>query len=83
MLERFQLTGKNAIVTGASGTIGGAMAEALARAGANVAMCYHSNSEPIEKAIRELSPLGVTLRGYKIDCMQRACRQGDGRFWQH
>lgn len=71
MLERFQLTGKNAIVTGASGTIGGAMAEALARAGANVAMCYHSNSAPIEKAIRELSSLGVTLRGYKIDCMQR------------
>ncbi len=31
MLERFQLTGKNAIVTGASGTIGGAMAEALVR----------------------------------------------------
>ena len=47
------------------------MAEALARAGANVALCYHSNRAPIERMIEELTPTGVKLLAYRIDCMQR------------
>ena len=71
MLQRFQLTGKNAVVTGASGTIGGLMADTLARTGANVALCYHSNKDAIDQRIAALSSCGVTLRGYRIDCRRR------------
>ncbi|MDB6181871.1 3-oxoacyl-ACP reductase FabG [Paracoccus fistulariae] len=46
----FDLTGKNALVTGASGGIGGAIAEALHAAGANVAL-----SGTREAPLRELA----------------------------
>ena len=46
----FDLTGKNALVTGASGGIGGAIAEALYAAGANVAL-----SGTREEPLRELA----------------------------
>jgi NAD(P)-dependent dehydrogenase (short-subunit alcohol dehydrogenase family) len=42
------LRGKNAVVTGASGVIGGAMALALMRHGANISLTYRSNRSAIE-----------------------------------
>ncbi len=49
----FDLTGKNALVTGASGGIGGAVARALARAGAAVALSG-TRAEALETLAEEL-----------------------------
>lgn len=65
----FDLSGKNAIVTGASGVLGGHMAEALIECGANVAMSYNTNSGPVDERVSRLSKLGSTLRGYKVNYM--------------
>lgn len=63
---KFDLSGKNAIFTGASGVLGGHMAEALIECEANVAMSYNSNSGPVDERISRLSKPGSTLRGYKV-----------------
>ena len=49
----FDLTGKNALVTGASGGIGGAIARALHGAGATVALSG-TRTEPLEALAQEL-----------------------------
>jgi NAD(P)-dependent dehydrogenase (short-subunit alcohol dehydrogenase family) len=67
---QFDLAGKNAIVTGASGVLGGQMAEALIECGADVAMTYNTNSEPVNERIARMSRQGNRLRGYKVDYMR-------------
>jgi NAD(P)-dependent dehydrogenase (short-subunit alcohol dehydrogenase family) len=52
-----ELRGKTAVVTGASKGIGYAVAESLARAGANVLICAR-NAEEVAKAARTLDELG-------------------------
>lgn len=42
VLEQFQMKGKVAVVTGAADGIGYAVAEAMAEAGASVALLYNS-----------------------------------------
>jgi len=49
----FDLTGRNALITGASGGIGGAIAKALHAAGAQVALSG-TRSAPLEELAREL-----------------------------
>lgn len=39
------LTGKNVVITGATGQLGRVMAKTLAACGANIAVCYHSNQQ--------------------------------------
>ena len=51
----FDLTGKNALITGASGGIGGAVATALHAAGATVTLC--EVEEYVEQDARESDPL--------------------------
>jgi 2-deoxy-D-gluconate 3-dehydrogenase len=64
ILEDFQLTGKNALVTGSSRGLGAAIALALAEAGANVA-CHGRSSEGrgTSEKIRELGGKSFYLAG--------------------
>ena len=67
---KFDLSGKSAIVTGASGVIGGGMAEALIECGANVAMSYNSHGGPVEERIARMTRQGNKLRGYRVNYMR-------------
>lgn len=60
-----ELTGKTAIVTGASGGLGGEIAAGLAGAGMDVVCCYHSNSQRAEEVasrVRKAGRKAVTVR---------------------
>ncbi len=52
--ELLDLTGKTALVTGASGNIGSGIASRLAEAGASIVAHCHSNREPAEALIASL-----------------------------
>lgn len=54
----FDLTGKKALVTGASRGIGRGIALALAKQGADVAVNFRSNAEEAEKVVSEIKALG-------------------------
>jgi 3-oxoacyl-[acyl-carrier protein] reductase len=54
----FDLTGKVALVTGASGSLGRAMALALAGAGADIACHYFKHQEPASEVASEVGKLG-------------------------
>lgn len=86
--ELFDLSGRVAIVTGASGGLGKAMAMGLARAGAKVAMCSRT-LEKIEAAAKETRdatgsdalPLSIDVRdGKQIDEMVRKTLDKFGRI---
>ncbi|GHU81456.1 3-oxoacyl-ACP reductase [Clostridia bacterium] len=53
------MTGKTALITGASGGIGLAMAEAFAIAGYQVLAGYHTHPEPIGRLARRLAGLSI------------------------
>jgi NAD(P)-dependent dehydrogenase (short-subunit alcohol dehydrogenase family) len=69
-LEHFDLSGKTALVTGATRGLGEVAAGALAKAGANVAVCGRSRPdlERVSAAIREL---GVRARGFELDVLSK------------
>lgn len=60
VLPLFSLKGRTAIVTGAGAGIGLAVADALAEAGANVAIWYNSNKKAVERAQEIADKWGVT-----------------------
>jgi gluconate 5-dehydrogenase len=64
--DLFDLTGKNAIVTGGGSGIGRDMAQALAEAGANLVLCARK-VERCEQAAEELAALGVKTLGLRCD----------------
>lgn len=54
----FDLTGKKALVTGASRGIGRGIALCLAKAGADVAVNFHSNASEAQIVVQEIKKLG-------------------------
>ena len=66
-LIMFELTGKTAIVTGASRGIGKAIALKLAERGANVAFNHLGDGEKAEETVKELEALGVKAAAYECN----------------
>ena len=66
------LTGKTAIVTGASKGIGAAIAKALAAAGAAVAVNYASDKEGAERVVAEITGKGGRAIAVGADVSKQA-----------
>ncbi|CAG7839040.1 3-ketoacyl-ACP reductase [Clostridium novyi B str. ATCC 27606] len=60
-MNEIMLTGKNAIVTGASRGIGKAIAIKLADLGANVVLNYRSNINSVNEVVKEIESKGVKV----------------------
>ena len=71
MNNLFDLTGKVALVTGASSGLGVQFAKALARQGADVAICAR-RVEKLEAVKAEIEALGVKCFAYKCDVQDNA-----------
>ena len=69
------LTGKTALVTGASKGIGRAIALRYAEEGANVAFTYLSSIEKGEALVKELESKGVKAAGYRSDASNFAAAE--------
>jgi 3-oxoacyl-[acyl-carrier protein] reductase len=67
----FSLEGKRALVTGSSRGIGKGIALCLAKAGASVAVNYHSNKEKAEEVVKEIKVLGVESFSVKANVSNR------------
>jgi NAD(P)-dependent dehydrogenase (short-subunit alcohol dehydrogenase family) len=84
ILERFKVTGKTALVTGAGQGIGEAFAHALAQAGARVAIVdvNGANAEKVAKAIRsynkEVVAIACDIRSQEE--VKRMVQEVTGRF---
>ncbi|KAJ5488791.1 NADP-dependent mannitol dehydrogenase [Penicillium diatomitis] len=75
VLEQFRLGGKVVVVNGAADGIGLAVAEAMAEAGAHVALWYNSNDAAIGKAQQLASTHNIQAAAYKVD-------GEDSPFWE-
>ena len=62
----FDLSGKLALFTGGNGGIGLGMAEAMARAGANIAICG-TNAEKNAAAKARLDAFGVEVEAFEVE----------------
>ncbi len=69
ILDRFRLDGKTALVTGAAGGLGAAIAIGLAEAGAEVAC--HGNRHPAEKISETIRALGRKSQSFTADLSER------------
>jgi 2-hydroxycyclohexanecarboxyl-CoA dehydrogenase len=67
----FSLEGRTALVPGASGGIGSAVAEVLAKAGADVALTYNSNSKRVDEVADVARGLGRRVSVDKLDARDR------------
>lgn len=70
-LDLFNLTGKVALVTGATHGLGMAMASALAQAGAKLVI-NDISKEKLDNAIKEYASNGITAHGYIFDVTNEA-----------
>ena len=70
-MSQFDLTGKVALVTGGNGGIGLGMAEAMARAGASIAI-WGTNEEKTAAAVDRLQGIGVDAEGFDCNVADRA-----------
>lgn len=67
MTSPFSLEGRTAVITGASGAIGGAIARGFANAGASLALTYNSNGRILRALVDELGPDGENVLVSKVD----------------
>lgn len=71
-IKLFDLTGRNAIITGGSKGLGEAMAEGLASAGANVMLVSRTESEANATAGRIAEEYGTKAIGHQADITEEA-----------
>ncbi|KAG9197860.1 hypothetical protein G6514_000801 [Epicoccum nigrum] len=67
VIEQFSMKGKVIVVTGAAEGIGGAVADAMAEAGGNVALWYNSNPEAEKRAERLAKEYNVKTKAYSVN----------------
>jgi 3-oxoacyl-[acyl-carrier protein] reductase len=65
--SRGPLAGRAVLVTGASSGIGRAIAVAMARAGADVALTYRVNERGARQTADEIAAVGVAARTFRLD----------------
>jgi NAD(P)-dependent dehydrogenase (short-subunit alcohol dehydrogenase family) len=70
-LEMFELRGKSAVVTGSTRGLGEVAAKALAKAGANVAVCGRKEAD-LKRVTDEIKALGREAEGFHLDVTSRA-----------
>jgi len=67
-----QLTGRVVLVTGAAHRVGKAIAVALAKRGARIAVHYHGAAAEVENTVAELSALGMEAHPFQADLRDAA-----------
>src|SRR4051812_5778888 len=67
VLQQFSMKGKTIVVTGAAEGIGGAVADAMAEAGGNVALWYNTNPKAKERAETLSKQHGIQTKTYSVD----------------
>jgi 3-oxoacyl-[acyl-carrier protein] reductase len=65
------LSGKLALITGATGELGRVMVRTLARSGADVVVHYHTNQEQSESLVAELEDLGHKALAAQADVTEK------------
>jgi 3-oxoacyl-[acyl-carrier protein] reductase len=71
-MSRFSLSGKNAVVTGASRGLGAAIAIGLAEAGADVLLTYREKKAEAGKIVKKIESLGRRAKAVQMDVIDRA-----------
>jgi sorbose reductase len=67
VFEQLSMKGRLVCITGASDGIGFAVAEAMAEAGANLALWYNSNDAAISKGAQLTSKHGIKVKAYQVE----------------
>jgi sorbose reductase len=75
VMQQFSMAGKTIVVTGAAEGIGGAVADAMAEAGGNVALWYNSNSAAITRAETLAKEHNVKTKAYSVNQIDAAAVQ--------
>jgi gluconate 5-dehydrogenase len=70
--QLFDLTGKVALITGATHGLGMAMATGLGKAGATIVVNGNSSQEKLDKAVATYKELGLNAHGYLFDVTNEA-----------